>query len=220
MRIIGRKVIASPADVRRFNFAWPCSKLRASRAYWFEFDSSGDLIDTDCPESDDGPESAAMADDCRAYLESGDLPEWAEEEAETAAEPAGKPLIQQFAICFAALMNCDESGNTEWRDIWAERIRVLAREHLPSGSGFDSGSSFSLDESRPDRLCFETSFHHMNDSGFYDGWTEHRVIATPSFVSAFELKVTGRDKRQIKDYIAESFYAALAAPVAMPDCTD
>jgi hypothetical protein len=75
--ISGRKVRVSPEGVASFNRAWPCSTLRASRAYWFEFDSRGDLIDTDCPESDDGPAALALAEDCKAYLFNGTRPIWA-----------------------------------------------------------------------------------------------------------------------------------------------
>jgi hypothetical protein len=75
--ISGNKVRVSAAGVASFNRGWPCSSLRASRAYWFEFDSRGDLVDTDCPEADDGPAALAMADDCRAYLFNGTRPSWA-----------------------------------------------------------------------------------------------------------------------------------------------
>lgn len=79
LSIVGpRKVRVSAAGVAAFNRQWPCSSLRASRAYWFEFASNGDLIDTDCPEHDDGPAAVAMADDCKAWLESDDVPAWAD----------------------------------------------------------------------------------------------------------------------------------------------
>lgn len=32
--------------------------------------------DSYCPTSDDGPAASALADDCREFLESGDLPDW------------------------------------------------------------------------------------------------------------------------------------------------
>lgn len=70
------KVRVSCAGVAAFNRTWPCSTLRASRSYWFEFGRNGDLIDTDCPEHDDGPAASAMADDCRAYAFQDDLPAW------------------------------------------------------------------------------------------------------------------------------------------------
>lgn len=214
-----RKVGVSSADVRRFNFAWPCSKLRASRGYWFEFDESGDLIDTDCPESDDGPESAAMAEDCKAWLEDDTLPDWAELEAsETAAEPQqeGKRLVELIAS------HLDAMGRTRegWQDYHRDAIQALVSEHMPSGSGFDAGTELELEESRPDRLCFKTSFHHMDgESGMYSGWTEHRVIAAPSFVFGLDLKVTGRDRNGIKDYIAETFQHVLCSIVREPGST-
>ena len=75
---ICRKVIVSREGVAAFNHTWPCSSLRSSRAYWFEFDADGDLIDTDCPEQDDGPAASAMADDCKAYLFEDEQPTWAD----------------------------------------------------------------------------------------------------------------------------------------------
>lgn len=75
-----RKVRVSPEGVAAFNRQWPGSTLWASRAYWFEFDEDGDLIDTDCPEHDDGPAAAAMADDCRAWLDCDELPSWSDQD--------------------------------------------------------------------------------------------------------------------------------------------
>lgn len=72
----GRKVILSREAIALFNAQWPCSTLRSTRAYWFEFAENGDLIDTDCPEHDDGPAASAIADDCKAYLFEGIKPAW------------------------------------------------------------------------------------------------------------------------------------------------
>ena len=71
-----RKVRVSEVGITLFNATWPCSELRSKRSYWFEFDESGDLIDVDVPESDDGPAAAALADDCKAWMEDGRQPEW------------------------------------------------------------------------------------------------------------------------------------------------
>jgi len=49
----------------------------------------------------------------------------------------------------------------------------------------------------------------MDEHGYYDGWTEHKVIVTPHLTHEFDLKVTGRDKNGIKDYIVETFDNAL-----------
>lgn len=74
--IQGRKVIVECQEVVAFNAKWPCSELRSTRRYWFEFDARGDLIDVDVPEQDDGRAAAAMADDCKAYLFDGVKAEW------------------------------------------------------------------------------------------------------------------------------------------------
>ncbi|WP_425962623.1 hypothetical protein [Rhizobium nepotum] len=75
---MNRKVIVSRNEIASFNSQWPCSELRSSRAYWFEFDTDGDLIDTDVPQQDDGSAASAMADDCRAYLFDDIQPDWAD----------------------------------------------------------------------------------------------------------------------------------------------
>jgi hypothetical protein len=48
----------------------------------------------------------------------------------------------------------------------------------------------------------------MNDGGFYDGWTEHTVVVTPSF-RGINLRISGRDRNQIKEYLYETYDYAL-----------
>lgn len=63
-----RKVIVCRAEVNAFRAKWPCCSLR-DRSYWFEFATNGDLVDTDVPEQDDGPEAVALAQDAKEFLE-------------------------------------------------------------------------------------------------------------------------------------------------------
>lgn len=63
------------AGTALFNASWPVSTLR-DRAYWFEFDADGNLIDTDVPQHDDGPAASALADDMKAYILDNIKPEW------------------------------------------------------------------------------------------------------------------------------------------------
>lgn len=109
-----------------------------------------------------------------------------------------------------ALRRC----SPEWVIRHTECIDSLVRGHMPSGSGFDAGTQFDIAahvESPADRLVFQTAFHHMNESGMYDGWTDHKVIVRPSLQHGFTLSVTGRDRNGIKEYIADVFYSALNA---------
>lgn len=74
--VSSRKVRVSRTAIALFNAQWPCSSLRATRAYWFEFDDAGDLIDMDVPTHDDGLAASALADDCKAWLRDGVRPSW------------------------------------------------------------------------------------------------------------------------------------------------
>lgn len=120
-----------------------------------------------------------------------------------------RPLYHVLAQKVQAIINCIASDNKEWEKRHGGDVEDLVLAHMPSGSGFDSGTKIDLDVSSADKLVFYTSFHHMDENGFYDGWTEHTVKVTPSLTSGFDLKIGGRDRREIKDYIAESFYFAL-----------
>jgi len=81
---------------------------------------------------------------------------------------------------------------------------------LPSGSGLDSGSTVDLEKSSPSRIVFKTAFHHMDGNGYYAGWTEHTVVVVPDFIINFNLTVTGRNRNDIKEYIADIFREVLA----------
>ncbi len=122
-------------------------------------------------------------------------------------------LYSTLASLVQARINCDNATprNDEWFDKHTDRIEELVKEHMPSGSGFDSGTKLDLDLSEPNKLVFLTSFHHMAESGMYDGWTEHTVIVTPDLAFGFRLKITGRDRNQIKEYIRELFQNDLNA---------
>lgn len=101
-----------------------------------------------------------------------------------------------------------------------DTIESLTKEHMPSGSGFDDGTTFNFDESNENKLVFNTSFHHMNFHGFYVGWTEHKVVVVPDFRFKYMMNITGRNKNDIKDYIGEVFSAALDTviePSASPE---
>lgn len=77
---------------------------------------------------------------------------------------------------------------------------------LPSGSGFDDKIRVDYEKSKPDKIVLNANFHHMDDNGYYCGWSYHTIVITPSLEFGFNLKITGQDKRQIKDYISEFTY--------------
>jgi hypothetical protein len=110
-----------------------------------------------------------------------------------------------MAALLCAVKNCQERNNTLWEDRHNTLLSWMVQHAMPSGGGFDGGTMLDRARSNEDRLVFVTSFHHMNEDGFYDGWTEHEIFVTPSLLHGFDLRITGKNKREIKDYIAESF---------------
>jgi len=94
----------------------------------------------------------------------------------------------------------------KWSDVRHERERSLVHA-LPHGSGIDT--DLDLSNSTPQRLVIMFGFHHMNDNGMYDGWTNHSVIVTPCLQNGFSLRITGKDRNGIKDYLADLFHSAM-----------
>ena len=110
-------------------------------------------------------------------------------------------------------------GNPSMAEHCLEEAHRLVREYMPSGSGFDAGTELVIDVCDASTLVFKTAFHHMDEQGSYDGWTEHKVLVTAEF-DGFDIYVGGRDRNQIKDYIADTFHYALNQEVgyrALPD---
>ena len=119
----------------------------------------------------------------------------------------------ELSTLLTARENCDASNNHEWYQRHTDRIEKLIDDVMPRGSGFDSGRWLDLRRSKPDRLVICTSFHHMDDNGMYICWTDHDVIVKPSLAFGFMLQITGRNKRDINDYIAEMFGTALHSEI-------
>jgi hypothetical protein len=121
-------------------------------------------------------------------------------------------VAQALAKSIVALRNCERLGNTEWAEKHRERIRVLARE-LPSGGGIDNGTQIEIDRCSEERLVFTTAFHHMNEYGIYEGWTEHSVTVRCSLALGLCVSIGGRDQNGIKDYLGDTFRECLGRNV-------
>jgi hypothetical protein len=115
-------------------------------------------------------------------------------------------VYEEIARKLDAIERCRLDGNMDWELRHIEHVREIAEGYLPHGSGLDSGSftAVYIDESKPDRIVIGADYHHMDD-GYYAGWSDHQVIVTPSLAFGFNLRITGRDRDGIKDYLAELF---------------
>ena len=111
---------------------------------------------------------------------------------------------EALSRAIVARRNAEVSHNTVWVGKWAAHILDIM-SGAPSGSGFDNGTHLGNSHKQSDRrLTFATSFHHMNDGGYYDGYSDHLVTIEATF-NGLGIKVSGRDRNNIKEYIAETF---------------
>lgn len=122
-----------------------------------------------------------------------------------------RTVIETIASTLDALTRCPVGH--KWHDKHHARLTEIEKNYLPSGSGIDCGTKIDRDRSTASRVVFTTEFHHMDGSGMYDGWTEHTVVVRPSFIGGLDLRVTGRDRNGIKDYLADVFNTALRETV-------
>ncbi len=123
------------------------------------------------------------------------------------------PLFREFASLIQARSNCKAAGNTEWYDTHTDSLSQLV-DFLPSGSGIDNGVKLDYDRSKPDKLVFTFGYHHMNENGYYDGWTEHTLTVTPTLMApGFDMRITGRDRNMVKEYLYDVFTHAFTAMV-------
>lgn len=128
-----------------------------------------------------------------------------------------EPLYQKLASICDAAIHCKNHDNELWEQKHIERACKLVADNLPCGGGFDNGTQLDFDKSHQNRLVFTTAFHHMDESGGYDGWTEHEVSVSASLRDGIKVVVHGWDRDQIKDYIAECFHYSLTRRFTVDD---
>lgn len=126
-----------------------------------------------------------------------------------------EPLYRVLASRLGAIANCKKSGNAEWLQRHTEYVAALVKEHMPAGAGFDCGTKLDLELSHSERLVFTTSFHHMDENGSYDGWTERHVTVLPQLSCEFRLLISGPNRNDCKEYFHETFALALQTQVAV-----
>jgi len=102
----------------------------------------------------------------------------------------------------------EHNSGTDLSDNYLSLFESIERNLLPTGSGFDNGTTIDVEKSSINKIVFNTSFHHMNEHGYYTRWSEHKVTVTPAF-NGLNIKVSGRDINDIKEYIADSFLYTL-----------
>ena len=101
-------------------------------------------------------------------------------------------------------------GSENFRSEYEDLLEYIERNILPSGSGVDCGTKINMEKSKDNLIVLDVDFHHMDEHGYYDGWTHHKVKVCPDLVFGYDLKVTGRDKNMIKEYLGDLYHYVLS----------
>ena len=120
-----------------------------------------------------------------------------------------------------AYKNCIEADNLSWADKHMDRANELVDNFMPSGSGFNNGTTLNWEESTPEKLVFNTSYHYMNEHGYYTHWVDYTVTVEPSLPHLYTVEVTSDDRAEIdewhatqnRDYVADMFNYDLAQKI-------
>src|SRR3990167_5680917 len=99
------------------------------------------------------------------------------------------PVYRHLASSIDARLNClkHPEQSQDWIRRHARQAEFIVNNCLPHGSGIDSAVTLDFDKSTGEKLIFAFSFHHMNENGFYNGWTSHQITVTPSLQSGIRL---------------------------------
>lgn len=126
-------------------------------------------------------------------------------------------LIEEFAYEIHALKFYQNMPDKKDELRRAEARLNELEDKLPSGSGFDNGpdnaSTIDREKSTHRRIVIHTQFHHMDENGFYDGWTEHTIVVKPVFIGRINLRISGPNRKNIKEHIHNVFYDCLTEQV-------
>ena len=116
-------------------------------------------------------------------------------------------LYQRIASAMKARENSLKNNNETWFDKHTETIEKAIKDNFPHGSGFDGNTWLDFELSNPQKLVFFSEYHHMNENGYYDGWSTLKVIVKPDLAWGFDFKLTGiqRKYRFNKDYFEDVF---------------
>lgn len=122
-----------------------------------------------------------------------------------------KTIIQEIAQKVQAMKNCKAIGNELWEQTYSDQLDELEKL-LPSGSGINRGTTIDRERSSRQKVILKCDYHHMDEDGYYDGWTSHEIMVTPEFHGGIDIRITGRNRNDIKDYLADTFDHVLQLP--------
>ena len=90
----------------------------------------------------------------------------------------------------ASLLKWRKTVNEEYQKQLEDKLDILTN-YLPSGSGFDDGSVVDVNKSNNNKIIIHSAYHHLDNNGFYDGWSNFSIIIKPDLMFGFTLTLIG-----------------------------
>jgi hypothetical protein len=90
-----------------------------------------------------------------------------------------------------------------------DKVDAVVKRYMPSGSGFDSGTSLNWVRSNANKLVFTTAFRQEGR------WPQHTVTVTPSFLYQFNIAVSGSNRDEIREFVSDEFAKCLRQEVGV-----
>ena len=122
-----------------------------------------------------------------------------------------RAIYEQLASKIQARINCTITGNNQWFHQHELDSDKLVDDHLPSGSGIDSGNKINYERSTGERIVIESSYHTMDENGYYGRWIDFIIKVTPSLIGKINIDIVGRfgKDQDLKEYLYDVYYTAL-----------
>ena len=84
-----------------------------------------------------------------------------------------------------------------------------------SAGFYDAGCHINLPRSNENKIVIDFSYHFMDTNGFYAGWEDYTLYITPDLSNDFILRITGKDRNDIKEYLYQTFNYALRLDITV-----
>jgi len=111
-----------------------------------------------------------------------------------------KKIYQELATLTDARLRCIQMDNKEWEEKHTEKIEEMVKRFPIDDPIFD------FYESNGQKLVIHSSYHHMNENGFWDGYSDFTIKVTSDLMFGFKLSILGKFPRKYestKDYLHE-----------------
>jgi hypothetical protein len=117
-----------------------------------------------------------------------------------------QPFYVELGNVFKSYLYGVKNQNGTMIDHNEEKLNELI-DLLPHGSGIDGTTKLDLEHSKLNKIIITSSYHHMDEYGGYDGWTDFEIILSPDW-GGFDIDIKGKfPKRYLdtKEYLADTF---------------